>query len=279
MLAIKEYVLGLAPITAYLKRSRISPSCFVLGFQKCGSTSMYRYLSQQRGFAKAKQKEVDTMTDGTYSLGKFLSYFPNKNKGTWTANASHMMSFVPGGIEILMRDFPEAKLISIVRNPVDRAFSHYNYDKSSASDPRRRTMKIPSTFEEAVDMELKILDSVRDFADLEEIYSRTSFLNGYGMPISRGLYYYYLADFKNHGLDVLTFSIEELNANMDMVFGKVLDHIGIPKSEQVIPKSKRFNAARESEEMNPKTRKRLEEFYAIHNQRLFDLLGRNIQWN
>jgi len=279
MLAIKELLLSTPLVESHLKKTRIPPSFFLLGFQKCGTTSLYRYISQQVGFAPAKQKEVDTMTDGSYSLGKFLSYFPKKSEGSFTGNASHMMSFVPGGLDYLQQEFPEAKLLAVVRNPIERAFSHYNYDKASADDPKRRTMNIPNSFDEAVAQELELLESIDDYQDLSRIYALTSEQNGYGMPISRGLYYYYLNDFAQQGLEVLTLSIEEIEADFELRFSQILTHIGIDKEQHVIPKPKRFNAAQKELAMSENTRTLLNKFFKPHNEKLYEFLGRDLAWN
>ncbi len=279
MLAIKEYLLSTSWAKEYLKKTRMAPSFFLLGFQKCGTTSVYNYISEQKGFAPAKQKEVDTMTDGSYSLGKFLSYFPRKDRGEFTGNASHMMSYVPGGIKHLKRDFPDARLMAVLRNPIERAFSHYNYDKASASDPKRRTMTIPPTFDEAVEIELGLLKTVDDFQDIDLLYRLTSNLNGYGMPICRGLYYYYLNDFQQKDLEVLTFSIEELRSDFENRFSALLSHIGIAEEDQVIPVPNRFNEGKKELAMSENTRTLLSEFFRPHNEKLYQFLGRDLGWN
>lgn len=219
------------------------------------------------------------MTDGSYSLGKFLSYFPKKDQGSFTGNASHMMSYVPGGVSHLKRDFPNARLMAVLRDPIDRAFSHYNYDKSSAQDPKRRTMQIPPSFDQAVMMELELLNAIDDYQDLDRIYELTSKLNGYGMPISRGLYYYYLQDFAKQGLEVMTFSIEELEKDFQKQISEILTYIGIEGPDQIIPSPNRHNEGKKEVHMSENTRTLLSKFFRPHNERLYQFLGRDLGWN
>jgi hypothetical protein len=48
------------------------------------------------------------------------------------------------------------------------------------------------------------------------------------------------------------------------------------ESSQIAPKQR--NKGRYDEKMDPATRRRLEEYFEPHNQRLYDYLGRDLGW-
>lgn len=279
MLALKEHLLRLGPVARYLSNSRTAPSFFIIGFQKCGTTSLFNHIMAQPGYRPGKLKEVDTMCERDFSLGKFLSYYPKKRTGQMTGNASHMMSFVPGAPERLKEHYPNARLIAIMRNPIERAISHFNYDLESTRDPGRRTMELLGSLEAMVEKEIESLGPNTGNWDMKHIYDSTAWLNGYGMPMGRGLYVYPLKHYMELGFEIHCLSLEEYQHEFEKSLKGVLDWIGMKTDDMVFPKNRVMNRNTRKSTISRELRSSMKEFFQPHNEALFQLLGKRYDWD
>ncbi|UCD13389.1 MAG: sulfotransferase domain-containing protein [Thermoplasmatales archaeon] len=104
------------------------PTFIICGTQKGGTTSLYYYLYEHPKIYMAKNKEVRYF-DLNYHRGvkwykKHFNDFKSKKKTILGEASPTYMYFeeVPERIKTLL---PNVKLIFILRNPVDRAYSHY----------------------------------------------------------------------------------------------------------------------------------------------------------
>lgn len=99
----------------------------VIGAQKSGTTSIFNYLSSHPSIFMPQCKEVCFFTRD-FERGVdwyFSNYFPSAPASSIKGEASpHYMYFknVPERIASL---FPDIKLIAVLRNPITRAYSHY----------------------------------------------------------------------------------------------------------------------------------------------------------
>ncbi len=116
------------------------PDFFVLGAQKAGTTTMFDYFASHPGVYVPMQKEAHFFTywpgpdpatkqlaDRSHiaSIDEYLALFAGAAEGQIIGDVSPSYlygPYVPGRIA---RYCPGAKLIAILRNPVDRAFSNY----------------------------------------------------------------------------------------------------------------------------------------------------------
>jgi len=105
------------------------PNFILAGAQKTGSTSVYHYLCSHPDVFMTKVKEPNYYN---------LNYENGKDWYLEQFEAAEDESVVGEGSILYMRDsevvaprlhadYPNIKLIFIMRNPVDRAFSHYNF--------------------------------------------------------------------------------------------------------------------------------------------------------
>lgn len=101
----------------------------IIGAQKCGTTSLHKYLESHPELYLLPEKEVPYFSNDDYRSRGWDWYVkdffaqapPGKLWGKSTP--AYMTCFeVPGRIHAQM---PHTKLIALLRNPVDRAFSHY----------------------------------------------------------------------------------------------------------------------------------------------------------
>lgn len=103
------------------------PNIFIVGAAKCGTTSLHKYLSQVEGVCMSNPKEP-FFFECEYNHG--LSYYQSKYFSHWKGEtligeARHRNMYLPYVAKRLYEVNPEAKIIVIIRNPVERAFAHW----------------------------------------------------------------------------------------------------------------------------------------------------------
>ena len=113
---------------------------FIVGAPKSGTTSLYHYLNEHPQVEMSSQKEPDYFSDkaiheqGMYygknrvkTLGKYESLFEQKESVVY-GEASVSYLFYDNVAEDIKKYNPNAKIIIMLRNPIQRAFSHYLMD-------------------------------------------------------------------------------------------------------------------------------------------------------
>ena len=122
------------------------PYFIIIGAMKSGTSSLHKYLASHPDLVAARMKETDFFsTDSTYSKGKDWYEKLFKGTGTHAFEASpnytkrHLFPNVSKRMHSLV---PKAKLIFILRDPIERSVSHYVHNYSYGREMR--------TFSEAV---------------------------------------------------------------------------------------------------------------------------------
>jgi len=123
-------------LTTYL---RPYPSFIIGGAQKSGTTSLFYYLSKNNVLIPPLRQEVHYFDEGlnplinTYKLGlkwyrtNFPILLPFSNLMTY--DNSPLYIFHPEVPYRIYQQFPKMKFIFLLRNPVNRAISHYYHEK------------------------------------------------------------------------------------------------------------------------------------------------------
>jgi hypothetical protein len=172
--------------------------------------------------------------------------------------------FHPHSAKRIKRIMPETKLIVILRNPVDRAYSHYKF------------VRIKSPFKVAIQKEKKrIEDEKRKM--LNNPQYRSKFFRRYSL-LSRGIYVDQLKAFSSffEKKQILVLKSEDIFEDPQKVMNQVYHFLNLPPHK--IKKFKVFNR-RKYAPMHPSTRKELVEYFKPHNQRLFEFLGEDLGWD
>src|SRR5438105_3273690 len=116
--------------------SRLLPDHLIIGTQRAGTTSLYKYLVKHPAIAHALTKEL-RFFDLHYDrgFGWYRSRFPSvrhrerlrraKGLSMIVGESSPDYLFHPYAPARIARDLPNAKLVVLLRNPVDRADSPY----------------------------------------------------------------------------------------------------------------------------------------------------------
>lgn len=118
-------------IVAKRPRDRMFPDFVVIGAMRAGTTSLHTMLAKQPGICLPAMKETDYFIRGkNYKRGEawYRSRFANPELccGDVSPNYAKRDAFreVP---ELIHEANPDVKLLYVVRDPVERALSHYRH--------------------------------------------------------------------------------------------------------------------------------------------------------
>lgn len=180
------------------------PTFIVIGAMKAGTTALYGYLAEHPDVFMATPKELDFFVDsGTWRLGmewyeqKFADAGSARARGEASPNYSKV-HLIPKPAERIAAAIPQARLIYVVRHPIERMRSMYLHQ---VADGRERR-----SIDEA-------LATNRD-------YLRTS---SYGFQVAA-----YLRWFPRDQL--LLLKSEDLRADRQAALHRVFDFIGVDPS-------------------------------------------------
>jgi hypothetical protein len=277
----RRAVRGYGKVTAGI---RPGPDFLLIGAKRGGSTSLYHMLLRHPRIlplfpsGRFVLKTTDTKGihyfDSNYERGEawYYSHFPTslgRRRAAREAGgdivvgeASPYYLFHPLAAERAARTVPAVRILLIVRDPVERAFSHYR--------ERHREGAEELTFEEALEAEtnrligeeerIKRNPRYKSYAHEQQSYRAQG---EYAPALARWLQF-----FPRERL--LVAAAEDFYANPQSVCDRIFGFLGLPPSP--LGESARWNAA-PSADLKPETRRRLVEHYAGFNAQLEKLLG------
>ena len=255
---------------------RVLPECFVIGVVRSGTTSLYHYLGQHPCIGSSAYDEIGYF-DNNYHLGVnwYKSLFPTKftkNKiikkhGKFlTYDVTPFYIYNPLVARRILASFPRAKIISNLRNPIDRAYSNYILMYQDGDTTK--------TFEEMIQIAMDEIEKNKVKLN-DEVYAADTF---YQNILARGFYADQLKIWfeKFQKKQILIIPSEDLALKPDQVLTKVFEFLDLPyfKIKDFTRQNKR-----EYHPMKDETRKLLVEFYKPHNKKLFDMLGSKFDWD
>jgi hypothetical protein len=270
------------------------PDFLIIGAQKAGTTALQQYLSQHPQMRCAREKEVRFFNrDKFYALGDswYLRHFPYRLKpGLRLFEASPAYLYFPFVPDRIFRFDPQIKLIGILRNPVDRAFSAWNMYREIHGNPDAKQKIIAQYYVHAnADMRSAMMELMNrsEFPDFhtsvtDEIKSLCdggprSLLPGY---VQRGIYWeqvarYYAQFPKNHFLLVES---TELKTDRKAVLNRVLGFLGLPEYDWHRADLGEQNARSYETPVADATRGLLQAFFQPHNRKLYSMIGQEFDW-
>jgi len=111
------------------KNKETWPNFFIVGAARAGTTSLYTYLKNTPGVYMSEHKEphyfVDNMKTGAYDESKYLQLFKKVKNEKAIGEASTGYLIDPSSAKCIHDKIPDAKIIILLRDPVERAFSSY----------------------------------------------------------------------------------------------------------------------------------------------------------
>ena len=112
------------------KQKETGPDFIIAGASKCGTSSIYYYLSRHPQILLSHTKEIDFYwTNYRRGIDWYLAHFPTicDRPDFITGEATPNYLRFPQVAQRIKDTFPQTKIILLLRNPVDRAISwHYH---------------------------------------------------------------------------------------------------------------------------------------------------------
>jgi hypothetical protein len=258
---------------------RLLPDFLIIGAQRCGTTSLYRYLCSHPWIAPATKKETHYF-DLHYDRADrwYRRHFP-----TWlykrycqyllkqdiiTGEATPMYLFHPLSPHRIAGLLPDIKLIVLLRNPIDRAYSNYWHEVRRGNETL--------SFDEAIDHEPDRVQGERERIILHHgrCYAPAFWQHSY---LARGIYNDQLRVW--HKLypreQFLILRSEDFYAAPAKTLDKVFDFLGLPSWEL---KDHTIYQNGSYPQMPVPTRKKLKAYFQPHNERLYAFLGYDFDW-
>ena len=103
---------------------------FVIGVEKCGTTSLFRAMQSLPQFNLTKKKEAGFFrSQYDKGMAHFESLFRDSFGGTaYNTDITPLYHRFPAVMRRLQQFKADKKVLVMLRNPVQRAFSHYTHD-------------------------------------------------------------------------------------------------------------------------------------------------------
>ena len=230
------------------------PDFVIIGAQKCETTSFYHLLVQHPYVEPAATKELHFF-DSLFEEGIdwYRRCFPppvwKDGRRTITGEATPGYLFRPYVPERMTEVIPQAQLIALLRNPVDRAYSQYHQRLRKGGEHR--------TFEEV------IIEAAN---------------KSHAQYLSRGIYVNQLLRWSKFFSDeqMLVLKSEDFFERPQETLKIVLDFLDLPHWEPEALEVRKKGSY--EQKMDPDIRRRLEEYFEPHNQRLYEYLGVDFGW-
>lgn len=260
------------------------PDFLIVGTKRGGTTSLFNYLLMHPGvlglFPQSRgKKSTDYFFKGAEQGERW--YRSHFHADAWrhrlagrlgyqpvSGEASPYYMWDPRIAEKVRRAAPAVRAIMLVRDPVERAWSHYQ--------ERRENLVEPLSFSEALrDEERRTHGELEKMRRDPRYYSEAHDWYTYR---SRGVYLPQIANWLTHFPEdqLLILRSEDLYANVQKVFDSVCAFLEIPTFE--LPTRRSFNASSGRVAMPDGAREELSAFYAPHNHELEQFLDRELNW-
>lgn len=252
---------------------RMMPSFLLIGAQKCGTTSLFNNLVKHSQICPPSKKEIGFFTSNfAKGIPWYKSFFPvtpDSKRSYITGEATTGYICHPHAVTRVAQTLPQTKLMVLLRNPIDRAYSHYHHTARMGKEDLPFAKAIYQEEQRIGEIKAKI---VQDGNYYQKSYHYYSYL-------SRGLYAEqlkpWLALFDREQFLIL--KSEDFFAEPGKTFQRVLNFLELPDWEvQDFPK---YNPNCYSRPLDPMLRKELAAYFRPHNQQLNELLEREFDWN
>ncbi|HEX4015975.1 MAG TPA: sulfotransferase domain-containing protein [Frankiaceae bacterium] len=279
VLAERAVKLASRDVGLLTSRWRMTPSLLIVGAQRCGTTSMYKDLTQHPAVLPAvMQKGIHYFDTGYEHHHRwYIAHFPLRRTAARlqktigvapiTGESSPYYMFHPLGAGRIAADLPDIRLLVLVRDPVERAYSGHTHETARRYETE--------SFERALELEPE-----RTAGEEEKLISDPgyqSFAHQHHSYLARGRYVEQLERLEAavgrdriHVVDSGRFFDEP-----EPVYDEIIDFLQLPAWRR--PEFKQHNS-RPRMDMSPELRTKLEEYFRPFDEKLTDWLGRPPSW-
>ena len=252
---------------------RSLPHFLIIGAMKSGTSSLFYYLSQHRQIIPSIKKEVHYFDAHYYhGIGWYQAHFPSKQKislNNITGEATPSYLFHPHAARRIHALLPNIKMIVLLRNPTDRAISHYYHEVKY----NRETLPIMEALQAEEGRiglkweELKRYDTVDNWSLAHIAYKK------------RGMYLEQLSRFYSHFNEkqLLVLSSEQFFSRPHQTLFQIFDFLGVEKRSKIANLQKK-NVTNARKNVPANVYSYLNDFFSEYNQQLFQKIKQDFQW-
>lgn len=259
--------------------ARMLPGFLIVGAQRCGTTSMYRTLAQHPALFKPLLHKGVHYFDTSYERGLawYRGHFPLQATAARVQRrlgvrplafeSAPYYAFHPLAGQRIAADLPGVKLLMLVRDPVERAYSAHSHELGRGFETE--------PFERALELEEQRLAGEEQRIAADPAYRSHS--HQHHAYLARGRYIEQLERLeKLVGREAIhVVDSHEFFTDPERVHAEVLSFLGVPPVGGTV--FERHNARRRAPLSND-LRRRLEEYFQPYDERLADWLGHVPFW-
>lgn len=234
------------------------PHFLIIGENKCGTTSLYHYLCSHPHVLPSLGNGENYDGEYRYKEIRFFDAFFYKGiewykqcfpeaKGKISGEASPTYFSKSLCAERIHRMVPQAKLMVILRNPVDRTFSNYLHNMQWVPGFAARYSSFENFLDSMASADAYVLERslyMKSWAAWEPFYKPE---------------------------DVLFLTSENLNENPSAAMRQVFRFLGLDDFE--INEAQTLRKSRYTETLKPETRASLQSFFEPFNRVFFEMTG------
>jgi hypothetical protein len=250
------------------------PTFIIIGVAKCGTTSLYYALGKHPKIHMANEKELYFFNkDNLYNKGMkyYKTLFPLCDLDEICGENTPFYLYFKNVPERIKKNIPNIKLIVLLRNPINRAYSHfYGYLRLC----KLRNQKVISN-------NLKeFLKIIKENPTMPLNHRGRNLLTAglYGEQIQRWLQYFSLNQFK-------IIKSEDFFYNPKNIVNEIFDFLEVKRYPIEIKhylksteSNKRTLGIEEYFPLDKETREILYNYYKDSNKLLYKLIKRDMQW-
>lgn len=263
---------------------RTRPDFLVIGTKRGGTTSLFNYLMMHEGVlglfpqSRGRKSSDYFFKNVTEDQAWYRSHFHTR---AYRDRLARRLGYEPVAGEaspyyvwdprIAARAYdvnPELKAVLLLRDPVKRAWSHYQERVANGVEPL--------SFGDALEAEQSRTAGELDRMSADPTYYSEA--HDWYSYRSRGIYLPQIENWRQtfpHD-QLLVLRSEDLYADVQGTFDEICAFLGVPSVP--LPTTRTFGAGK-GDPMPDEPRRALTAFYAEHNARLASYLGRDLGWS
>ncbi|MCB0213147.1 MAG: sulfotransferase domain-containing protein [Anaerolineae bacterium] len=252
---------------------RTLPDFIIIGAMKSGTSSLFHYLTQHPGIKASATKEIHFF-DWQYNKGEtwYRAFFPyeGRRRGDFlTGEATPYYLFCPHTPQRIHTLIPHVKLIALLRNPTERAISHYFHSVRVGRE------KLPLL--EALQAEEERIEEAWN-AIQHSMSSNSSPLTWFTYK-RRGLYIEQLQRYWRYfGREqILVESSEAFFQDPNATLSRVFDFLGVENRPHIADLSRK-NKGHNRQDVPNAVYEYLDRYFQPHNTQLAEALQQEMGW-
>jgi hypothetical protein len=272
--AAKGFVGRWGTLTA---RWRMLPEVVIVGAQRSGTTTLFRLLSDHPQVVRPTASKGMAYFDLNYDRGPrwYRGQFPLKLTASWRSRGRRRVTFESSGYymfhplaaERIAAELPDAKVIVMLRNPVDRAYSAHRHELRRGFETEE--------FEAAVELEPSRIAGEADRIRADPLYR--SFEHQHHAYLGRGEYAAQIIRLHEALGRERTYVVDadEFFRDQAAEFAKLVSWLGL---EEPPPRPDEAWNAQPREPLSDELRERLMAHFAPYDEELSRVLGWTPSW-